>query len=245
MFPNERAYAIRRLLLDHVSSPSLRHIRDERALDRLTEQIIKAIDREPSVWRKWETRREELVRAAADVWVPIEDLREFLNELPGPKLTSTDVAQRLRAIQEEPYRHIPDQAIEPGCLELYAREKAEGTELPAIIGRLEIYVYEEEERLRLEHRDAAAKRREQERVELEERFLSGADCKWTPINKSKELYIRKNGRAYRLAPRKDKRWDLFRIEGHTDQGSLVGTYGSRGDANKALANLAYVPEPRR
>jgi hypothetical protein len=74
--------------------------------------------------------------------------------------------------------------------------------------------------------------------------LSGADCSWTTVAGSKAFYIRKNGRAYRLAPAKDRRWDLFRIEEVDDLGKPVGTYGSRGDASKALVKLAYGPEPR-
>ena len=38
--------------------------------------------------------------------------------------------------------------------------------------------------------------------------------------------------------------DLFRIGTVNDLGKPVGTYNSRGDASKALANLAYEPEPR-
>jgi hypothetical protein len=38
--------------------------------------------------------------------------------------------------------------------------------------------------------------------------------------------------------------DLSRIRDVDDKGKLVGSYGSRGDASKALAKLAYEPEPR-
>lgn len=64
------------------------------------------------------------------------------------------------------------------------------------------------------------------------------------MNGSKALYIRRNGRAYRLSPTKSKRWDLFRIQEVEDEGKLIGTYGSRGDAGKALVKLAYEPEAR-
>lgn len=79
---------------------------------------------------------------------------------------------------------------------------------------------------------------------MEQRFLSGADCKWTQINGSKEFYTRKNGRAFRLTPTKLKQWDLHRVSDTEDRGKIVGTYGSRGDATKALAKIAYEPEPR-
>ena len=63
------------------------------------------------------------------------------------------------------------------------------------------------------------------------------------VDGSKSLFIRKNGRAYRLSPTKDKRWELFRIA-DVEDAVHVGAYGTRGDANKVLAKLAYAPEPR-
>ena len=79
---------------------------------------------------------------------------------------------------------------------------------------------------------------------FEQRFLSGADCKWTPLDRSKELYCRMNGRAYRLSPTPDKKWALHRIDNAEDEGVSIGKYATRGDATKALKELAYKPEPR-
>ncbi|CAN7585208.1 hypothetical protein [Bosea sp. LjRoot237] len=244
MFNHERLYAVRRLIFDYLRSPSLRHLRDPHSVNGFAERIVKAIDREQSVWRKWEGAREDLIRAAALCWVPEDDLREFLNSLPGPRLTGTDVAQRLRAIHAEPNGAYPDEDLRKGCLALYAREIEEGTELPAIIGALQEYIETETERQRLARENAWRQRVQEERDALERRFLSGADCRWTHLSGSRDLYIRKNGRAYRLVLNKEKRWDLFRIEAATDTGAMVGTYGSRGDAGKALTKLAYEPEPR-
>jgi hypothetical protein len=42
-----------------------------------------------------------------------------------------------------------------------------------------------------------------------------------------------------------KRWKLHRIASLEDPGDLLGTYQGRGDANKALQQIAYQPEPRR
>ena len=244
MFDDNRAITVRRLIFDYVRSPSLRHVRDPHSVGALADQIMKAIDREPSVWRKWEGQRETLLRSAACCWIPVGDLRDFLNGMPGPVLTLTDVSQRLRSFQEEPYASFPNDELQEGCSALYERVKAEGTELPAIIGALQEYVEAEEERLRKAREDAWRKRQEEERQALEQRFLTGADCKWTPIQKSRDLYTRINGRAYRLAPSKDKRWELYRIEAADDVGARIGTYGSRGDANKVIAKIAYDPEPR-
>lgn len=245
MFDYERHNAVRRLLFRYLESPSLRHIRDPKQVDRLAEDILSAVDRKPSVWSKWDPVRGELLKAASKTWVPIEDLVFFLNGLPGPTLTQTDVTQRLRAFQEEPYAHIyPDQRVREACLALYATEREAGTELPAIIGRLQEFAEEEEQRLDRERADCWRQQQEADRLALQRRFLSGADCKWTALEGSKALFIRKNGRAFRLSPAKDKRWDLHRIEEPEDKGDLIGTYATRGAANKVIDKMAYEPEPR-
>ncbi|AWI62463.1 hypothetical protein AB395_00006841 (plasmid) [Sinorhizobium fredii CCBAU 45436] len=69
----------------------------------------------------------------------------------------TDVAQRLREFEEDPYTNYPNDDLRDGCLAIFAQEKAEGTELPAIIGLLSEHVEREEERIRLE-REARYKR---------------------------------------------------------------------------------------
>jgi hypothetical protein len=51
--------------------------------------------------------------------IPIEDLRKFLNSLPGPPLTPTDVTQRLKSVDEEAYNRYPDERLREICLELY------------------------------------------------------------------------------------------------------------------------------
>jgi hypothetical protein len=126
-------------------------------------------------------------------------------------VTPTDVTQRLRSVHEEAYNRYPDERLREICLELYNREISEGGELPAIVGALQELIELEGERLRREAEAAYRERQREECEALQRRFLSGADCKWTPVNGSKVLYIRRNGRAYRLSPTKSKRWDLFRI----------------------------------
>jgi hypothetical protein len=37
---------------------------------------------------------------------------------------------------------------------------------------------------------------------------------------------------------------MFRIDSAEDAGKFVGTYRTRGDASRALTQLAYQPEPR-
>jgi hypothetical protein len=76
-----------------------------------------------------------------------------------------------------------------------------------------------------------------------QRFLSGADCGWTRVAESEDLYCRRNGRTFRIVRTKDKRWRLYRIATLEEAGILLGTYQGRGDANRALEQIAYQPEP--
>jgi hypothetical protein len=219
-------------------------IRDPHSLQKLAREIIQSVDRAGAVWGKWEGQREVIAKAAARCWIPTEDLLTFLNRLPGPALSRTDVAQRLRAFWEEPWATYPNEELKAGCLALYQIEKAQGTELPAIIGALQEYIELEEDRLRREQEEICRCNREAERIRLEQKFLSGADSGWTPVKGSVDLYCRRNGRTFRIARGKDKRWKLYRITSLEDAGDLLGTYQGRGDANKALQQIAYQPEPR-
>src|SRR5476649_979420 len=85
------------LLVEHTKSPSLKHIRDPYALNKLAHQIIRRLDGGNPLWKKWTGGREELLSAAIHCWIPIEDMRDFLNSMEGQRLTATDVAQRLEA----------------------------------------------------------------------------------------------------------------------------------------------------
>jgi hypothetical protein len=129
---------------------------------------------------------------------------------------------------------------------LYEKEKAEGTELPAIIQLLRDHVEREEDRISVEQQDRHQRWREQDRMAREQRLLSGADCKWTQLQKSQCWYCRTNGRTYRLSPTKDKMWNLYRVNSTSDdeKGALIGKYQRRGDATKVVVERAYQPEPK-
>jgi len=172
----------------------------------------------------------------------MEDLRAFLNNLPGQSLTKTDVEQRLRAIWEESYTTYPNEVLKDACLALYHSERAQGTEMRAIIGMLQEHLERENERLRREHEENYRRLKEEERAKLEQRFVSGADCGWTNVANSEAFYCRRNGRTFRIVRGKDKRWTLFRIRTTDDKGELLGLYQGRGDANKALKTIAYAIE---
>jgi len=247
MREDERIGAVKEVLFDYVKSPSLRHIRDPHSLSRLAQEIVRRIDRGNSIWRKWDGQREVLLKSALPCWIPVEDLRDFLNRMPGPLLTTTDVAQRLRALGEEDNYEYAKEGLQPGCVALYEKQRADGTELPAIIGLLRDYVEREEDRLRVEQQGRYQQWRDQDRKAREQRLLSGADCKWTQLQNSAHWYCRANGRTYRLSPTKDKMWHLYRVNSTSEDvkvGALIGKYQRRGDATKVVAEMAYVPEPR-
>jgi len=245
MFDYQGQADVRRLLFRYLQSPSLRHLRDPKQVDRLAEEIVTAIDHTSPLWSKWDVVRAELLKAAAKTWIPVGDLVAFLNGLPGPSFTQTDVEQRLRAFQEEPYADLyPDERVKDACLALYAAELEAGTELTAIVGALQEFADEEERRLDRVLQVAWKAAQAADRLALERRFLSGADCKWTPLDGSKAVFTRVNGRAYRLTPTQDKRWQLHRIKEATEPGDLIGVSSTRGAANQVIEKVAYGPELR-
>lgn len=241
---DERRYIVTRKILEHVASPSLRHIRDPAIVGRLAKEIVEAVDRSGSPWTKWSGTREAVAKAAAALWIPTEDLVAFLNHLPGGRLTRTDVEQRLRALWEEPYSAYPNDELKEGCVALYAAEKAAGTEFIAIVGALGEHVEREEERLRQEREARYRQVREEERARVLGRFQAGADIGWTDIGRPGSIFSRRNGRLFRADQGKDKRWRLYRVESTEDAGKLVGTYLTRREASRALEKIAYEPEPR-
>lgn len=241
----ERLWAIKHRLFEYVKSPSLKHVRDPNSVHKLAMEILRSVDQASSVWRKWDGVREDVVKAASCCWLPVEDLRAFLNELPGPELTATDVTQRLRAIWEEAaWNGYPNEDVKDGCVALYRAERAAGTEMIAIIGAIQEFIETEEERLRIEREAKYRQSREEARIRQQQMFIAGADSPWIKVGHSKDLFCRKNGRSFRISQGKDRRWSLFRIASADDPGKLVGVYGGRGDANKALKLIAYEPEPR-
>lgn len=241
---SNRLYAVSSKLADYVRSPSLRHIRDHHNIQRLAREIVESLDRASSAWQKWDGPRQQLAKAAAPCWIPVGDLQLFLNRLPGPALTATDVAQRLRAFWEEPWEEYPRDDLKTGCLAVYEAEKAQGTELPAIVGAIQEYIEAEEERLRQAREVAYRQFKEEEQIQREQRYLSGADSGWTRLQGSEDFFCRRNGRAYRISRPKDKKWNLYRTEISNPSDVLVGTCLGRREANKALEKIAYEPEPQ-
>lgn len=244
MDDDRRLWAIKELLLDYVRSPSIRHIRDPYSVTKLAQSILTRLDGGNSIWRKWGSQRDLILRSALCCWIPLSDLRDFLNEMPGPSLTATDVSQRMRSLDEEEPYAFPRDELQAGCLELYQRERDAGTELPAIIGAISAYILEQEERIRRD-RDARIQQwKADDRRKRQLRLQSGADSGWVQPAGSLPWFCRKNGRGYRLTPAKDKKWILHRVVNLSEEepGVHIGIYLKRGDASKVVAKAAYLAD---
>ena len=244
MISEERRSALKRVLQDYMQSPSLQHLRDYQSIDKLATQIFSTLVPERVVWTKWSQDREAIVRAAAPCWVPLGELQAHLNSMPGPELTRTDVAQRIRAFEEDESRYdFPDPDHQAGCLQIYEAEMAQGTELIAIIGQIREFVVAEDERSRLEYQAHWKERQEHERQTLQARLVSGADCKWSALNGSKALYCRINGRLFKLSTAADKRFVLERVSSFDDpKGVVIGTYHHRKDVTLVLKSVPFQPD---
>jgi hypothetical protein len=68
----DRHYAVASILFDYLKSPSLRHLREPHSVHKVSREIVKALDGASSVWKKWESQREEVAQAAAPCWIPVE-----------------------------------------------------------------------------------------------------------------------------------------------------------------------------
>lgn len=245
MSEERREDIIRSVIAQYVNTRPINQIRDWIGLMTVSREVIRRLEAESSIWRKWNLPREAMVKSAVGCWIPLEDLRAFLNDMPGPALSPTDVAQRLRAFCEEDCEE-PNELLREGCLAIYEEETAQGTELAAIIGRLREHVDHEETRLIHERWDAQKRETEERRLALEQSFLAGEDCKWTAVAGSEAVYCRVNGRAYRLAPKEGRSRSLFRISAIDDPNPrLVGKYENRTEATKVVSEISYGTEPRR
>jgi hypothetical protein len=146
-------------------------MREERSLAKLALEIVTNLDRDSSVWKKWEGPRDKILGAAVECWIPKADMLDFLSSLPGPALTMTDLEQRMKSMIEEEYLGDPEPKLEAECLAIYRAQNEAGTEMPAIIGRLSDYTSAQWQRMRDEKRAEDERRSEEARLERERRLL--------------------------------------------------------------------------
>lgn len=230
------------MLGDYVRSPSLAHLRSAHALDRLASEIVRQLDMPTRLWAKWGGSREDLVRASCPCWIPLADLAASLNELPGPKLTLSDVSGRLQILQDE-LGEWPDDRWHAGCEAIFNEERLQGTEIMACVVRIRSFIEDEEARFLRENDQRYKERVAAEKASLEALFLAGADCKWTPVQSSTTIYCRMNGRVFSLSRAVDAKYELQRVRSHDcGSGIMVGRYGRRGDATTAVKDMAYRPD---
>jgi hypothetical protein len=241
----EAFWIVKELLLDYVKCPSLKKIRSRSEIDNLAREIVMRLDLYYSMWGKWSEQRETLLRMALPCWIPTEDLRSFLNNMPGPQLTTTDVEQRLKVMWLRSYEDRREE-LQQECLTRYEQERVQGTELTAIIEMLRDYIEQEEERIAAERAEADERASEEGRIAREQKLLSGENCPWTQLQGAKHWFCRRNGWLFRLSQGDDKRWQLARVE-TTEEGSrsmLIGKYQLRRDATKVMRQMANMPEPK-
>jgi hypothetical protein len=142
MRDDERLHDVIRMLYEYSARPPLK-FPSEAEIPKIGCKILDAAYGPKSLWTKWDKDREEIIGRAVDVWVPMDDLLDALNTLPGEKLTATDVDQRLYALRNEHggYSRGPDEAIKEASFTAYDEEKAKGTEFIAILGSLEEWTW--------------------------------------------------------------------------------------------------------
>jgi hypothetical protein len=249
MAEDERLHEIVRLLHQYSARPPLKFPTDAE-IPKLARRLFDTINGPMSLWTKWGKDREEIVNRAVDVWVPLNDLREALNKLPGEHLTPTDVEQRIHTLRYEHggYPRGPDEELKEGSFAAYAEEKAKGTEFIAILGWLEEWTWGADERLRRKREEERRQRIEQEKRNAEARLRSGADCPWTAAADLADLYCRKNARLFRLktldkgeSPLAPK-FEVVEVKFFEDKrGVSIGRYRTHSDASKAILEVAYKP----
>ena len=196
MTEDDKLHEIARILYEYSARPPLK-FPSEAEIPKLAKKILNTAYGPTSLWTKWDKDREELVSRAVDVWVPLDDLRDALNRLPGERLTPTDVEQRIYALRHEysGYTRGPDEELKEASFAAYAEEKATGTEFIAILGWLEEWTWGAEERLRRKREEERRERVEQDKRNAEARLRSGADCPWTAAAGFADLHCRKNARS--------------------------------------------------
>jgi hypothetical protein len=151
------------------------------------------------VWSKWSDDRTEIARTAVTVWLPLDDLRDFLNRLPGPKLTEMDVYERLRWIEDnEHWMSSPPDELREECFTRYDKEKAKGTEFIAIVHALSEWMSGAREEF---YRQAREQHARDLALQDDKNIRSGKDWPkgigWRRAIGLPGLYCRRAGRLFR------------------------------------------------
>jgi hypothetical protein len=252
MTEEERLHDIVTILYQYSARPPLK-LPNESEIPKIARRLLDVARGPKSLWTKWSKEREDVAQRAADVWIPLDDLRDALNLLPGEPLTPTDVEQRIIAVRQEfgGYQYGPDDALKEASFAAYREERDRGTEFIAILGWLEEWTWGAAERLRRQQDIERRDRLETDKRNAEARLKSGADCPWTAAADYPDLHSRKNGRLFRLkvlektgtplAPR----FEVLEVSSFGDRrGTPIGRYRTRTDASRAVAEVAYNPQWR-
>jgi hypothetical protein len=226
MGEQERRWAVERLLRDVGKASRIEWMREQ-----LVKQIMDVFRDE--AWEKWTRARTDLVEQSCALWIPIADLAEVLNRMPGPHLTLTDVNERRLAMDDvgsdEDWSRERLQAA-------YAEERTQGTEMRAILGRLSRLYGEILAAHWQEERAAQQRQKEAQHQAAEARVLSGADFQWR--NTQGGRYCRRGGVLFRL----ERVESILRLYANAKLGErggeLVGSYKDQSAANRAVLQVS-------
>jgi len=134
----------------------------------------------------------------------------------------------------------PNDDYKTRCLEIYEREKAAGTEMPAIIREIREQLDVWEQRDREAREEAWQRSKQQARTEHQARLRAGLDCGWIDLDQRDIFYCRLNNRLFRITRDKQKRWELVRISAiEESKGLVIGHYTDRKEANKVIRKVAF------
>jgi hypothetical protein len=215
------------------------HLAHTNGVQYLAHDIVRYFDGAHSHWAKWSIERTKLLDSSKTFSIPVGELQEALNALPGPSLTATDVEQRLKLLLGVPFVDQPREDLRDDFRAIFSAEKAKGTEFVAIVGAIRDFLDKVELREYYEGEERKKHEQEAERLEQEKTLRSGVDCDWLRPWECQDLFLRKAGRLFRLRNIAHLDWEVSEIPGldRVDEGKCVGRFKGRGCARTAIYDM--------
>jgi hypothetical protein len=215
--------------------------------ESIARQIVRALDQR-TLATKWEGKRTELLQNAEGYWIPLDDLLDQLNDLPGAPLTKGDLLARMKNMSPEydfpTHFRQGDPEHQAACLHVYYREKQEGTEFSAIFEVIYDEVVGPAEWLERDERNAKWA------ANLLQTVRSGRDLNFTPTigweGDSPGRYSRYKGQLFRLQNIGLKQQALFRVNdvGEVGVPTEPHIFSKATEARDAIRRFAVKPPPK-
>lgn len=212
------------------------HLAHTNGVQYLAHDIVRYFDGAYSVWAKWSIDRTKLLDGSKTFSIPVEELQEALNALPGPSLTATDVEQRLKLLLDEPFVDQPREDLRDDLRAIFSAEKAKGTEFVAIVGAIQDFLDKVQQLEYAEYNERQKCEQQTARLAREQILRSGVDCDWLRPWERQDVFLRHAGRLFRLRKIGNLDWELSEIPGRdrVDEGECVGRFKGRGLARAAI-----------